>query len=481
MLTIEQKGPREWSFNYGDKDPIVIRLQTSSITNKFSIITEFIEMLNKKFSDFGEWFFNFLNECQDIETREDTVMKNINIIKKYVDEYIDTCDVDFSTFVDESKAKKSSILFSVAEIIEIIKLSGYLKIYSVLFNSEEVSLGRRVHKEVYNEFASKTIEMGIASKILDLIKAKTFSFNLTDKFMWDYVKNVKAKDLDTHIIEIFNYIMRDIVVLCEINKNPITFFIGVSNSHVLWTLRGVYKHSEVYNDEISTEDIHAIHINNLKLYSFNHTLGKLKGIAFEKVYDKLERMHLLSIGEGDTKADQHLVDFNKRITEIEHISPLCPSLVFPVLAKVTGVSYIHFKTISPEHSAVLSYYTNTIFSKVFRGEFRHLFQLLDYYPLSQPSMSTTYQIKNVHEYLDIQNKTQNFFGFNAKSFPYKVICQFVGLVSRINFCNLLTGQKMSGIPLSKIESDMIKFYTLFFANELDNKIQNMKSLIVSDF
>jgi hypothetical protein len=148
---------------------------------------------------------------------------------------------------------------------------------------------------------------------------------------------------------------------------------------------------------------------------------------------------------------------------------------------MTQISYIHFKTISPEHAAILSYYTGRMLQKVFKSDYRNLFDLLDYYPLTSPSINTTYKIKAVHDFIKIQDQTQNFFGFNTKIPPHKMLCHFIGRVSRINFCQLLTGQKLSGIPLSKVEVDMVNFFTKFFAGEMKGKIVELTALMNADF
>jgi len=156
-------------------------------------------------------------------------------------------------------------------------------------------------------------------------------------------------------------------------------------------------------------------------------------------------------------------------------------LVFPLLSRLTDISYVHFKTISPEHSAVLSYYFNRLVEKVFKGEYKNLFSLLDYYPDSKPSLTSTYKIKSVHDFIQKQNQTKNFFGFNTKIFPYKVLCHFIGRISRINLRHVITGKHITGIPLSKIESDAIRFYTEYFAGRLEGQMQELSALINNDF
>jgi hypothetical protein len=479
LLKFEQRGPKEWALMSDNEEKAILKLSSSSVTNKYHIVTDFIQRVAEhNGKTFSEWFVKFVTDCYDQTKRSGVVVDNIETIKQYCDDYMESLQINYNDFVDRSKAKKGSILFLPDEIKEVLKLSCYLKIYSVVSNNEELKLGEKLHRDIYNKFATNIIKTEIASKIFDVVKTKTFRYNLTDRFMWDYIKTIQCKDIGVHIIEIFNFIMNNIIILCDEHKNPITYFVGVIDESVKWFLRSVYKGTIVYDDEIATEDIHGTHINNLRSYSFNDTIGRLKAIAFDKIYDQLDQVNIMTFKD---KTDQYTIDFNNRLSEIKYISPLCACLTFPLLAKITDISYVHFKTISPEHAAVLSYYLNRLAEKVFKSEYKNLFSLLDYYPESQPSLNTTYKIKSIHEFLNIQNKTQDFFGFNTKILPHRMLCHYIGRVSRINFRHLLTGQKLTGIPLSKIESDMTQFYTRFFANQLNPQIEELIKLMNGDF
>jgi len=99
--------------------------------------------------------------------------------------------------------------------------------------------------------------------------------------------------------------------------------------------------------------------------------------------------------------------------------------------------------------------------------------------LSQPSLNTTYKIKSIHDYVNI--KDINFYGFQTKILPHKILCHFIGRVSRINFCHLLTGRKLSGIPLSKVEVDMIIFYTQLFSGKMEHRVDQLTRLMNQDF
>jgi hypothetical protein len=298
--------------------------------------------------------------------------------------------------------------------------------------------------------------------------------------MWEYIKNVQGKDIGIHIIEIFNFIMNHILILCEVDKNPITYFVGVIDESVKWFLRSVYKGSIVYDDSISTEDIQGINTDNLKTYSYNDTLGRLKSIAYEKIYELLQRQTTMTTEEV-TESDEFIISFHERASEINYVSPLAETLVFPVLSKMTQIPYHHFKTLSPEHAAVISVYIQVLFRKVFGADYKDLFSLLNYFPMKSPSLTTTYKIKSVHEYLKVQQEKKNFFGFNVKILPHTLLCHFIGRVSRIDFCDILTGRRLGGIPLSKIESGMIRFFTLYFSGAMDEQIVEMTKLMNADF
>jgi hypothetical protein len=465
-------------------EPIKLMLMSSSVTNKYFIVTKFIEGVAECCGEeFSDWFMQLLEDCHDEIKKPQTIIDNIPKLKEYANAYLDSRQIDFSQFVDESKAKKNSILFLPDEIEKIIRLSCYLKIYSVISNNEKLKLGQTLHREVYNKIASEIVETDVVRKIYDVIKTKTFRYNLTDKFMWEYIKNVQGKDIGVHVIEIFNFIMNHILVLCEENKNPITYFVGVIDESVKWFLRSVYKGSIVYDDSISTEDIQGINTDNLKTYSYNDTLGRLKGIAYEKIYELLQRNQTMIVEDSDdkTNGDENIISFHERASEIEFVSPLCETLVFPILSHMTQIPYYHFRTLSPEHSAVISVYMQNLFRKVFITDYKDLFALLNFFPTKSPSVSTTYKIKAIHNYIATQEQHKDFYGFDTKILPHALLCHYVGRVSRVDFCDVLTGRKLGGIPLSKIEHSMIQFYTLYFAGKMESEMFEMTRMMNADF
>ncbi len=477
ILQFEKVGQKQWTLSFPNGGTFELKMTPSSVTNKFEIITDFITGISEHIGEpFNDWLEKLLTEGSDPSKRSEVLFNNIASLKNFVDEYLIFTNVDYTQFVDESKAKKNSILFKADEIEMILKLSSYLKVYSIFSNTENLKLGKRFHQEIYNKIAADISDTEIVAKIFKVIQTKTFRYKQSDSFMWEYIKTIQCKDIGTHIIEIFNFIMNNILILCQHTKNPITYFVGVVDESVKWFLRSVYKGSIVYDDSVSTEDIHGSERDNLLTYSFNDTLGRLKNIAFDKIYEQLERDNT-----SLDHSDKYITDFHDRVKDIEFISPLSQCLVFPILSTITKIPYAHFKTISPEHTAILSYYTDTIFQKVFKADYRNLFSLLHYFPTSNPAIGTTYRVKNIHDYLNIQNNTKDFFGFNTKTLPHIILCHYVGRVSRVNFKHLLSGQVLSGIPLSKVESDMIVFYAKYFSGELNTQLSEMVALMNADF
>lgn len=477
MVNFEKVEQKAWEIKFENGESFPLKMIPSSITNKFEIVTDFVKGMSAHFGEsFDNWAYNLFKDAQEATTRPEVLIKNVDQIKGYVNDYLDYLDIDYSQFVDESKAKKNSILFMPDEIELIIRLSSYMKFYSLFSNTENFKLGKRFHQEVYNKFAADIAETEIISKIYKVIQTKTFKYKQSDSFMWEYIKTIQCKDIGTHVIEIFNFIMNNILILCEHDKNPITYFVGVVDESVKWFLRSVYKGSIIYDDSVKTEDIHGSERDNLLTYSFNDTLGRLKNVAFDKIYEQIERENT-----SLDQSDKLITEFHNRVKDIEFISPLSQCLVFPLLSQITKIPYAHFKTVSPEHTAVLSYYTQMLLQKAFKADYRNMFVLLEYFPTSNPAIGTTYRIKNIHDYLNIQNNTKDFFGFNTKTLPHLILCHYVGRVSRVNFQHLLTGHNLSGIPLSKIETDMIFFFTKYFAGELDEQIKLMVGLMNADF
>ncbi len=480
MIKFEKVEPKLINVYKDDDFLVKLDIVSSTITNKFNLVTSYVEDISEYNKDFDYWFESLVNEYIDSNERFMVLEKHIPALKEFSDDYITSRNIDFSKFTDESKAKKSTILFSPEEIEKIIRLSGYLKIYSIFSNSENLKLDQRLHKEAYNELA-KDIDMELIYKIFNVIRTKTFKYNMTDRYMWDYIKMIQCKTIDVHVIQIFNFIMNSILVLCEIDKNPITYFVTVVDESVKWFLRSVYKASVVYDDSVSTEDIQSTNRDNLRTYAYNDTLGRLKGLAYKQIHESLERNYQPKFNSDSEASDSHIIQFQRRIENVKYISPFCDFLVYPILAGITRIPYNHLKALSPEHSIILSVYVKGLLEKVYYPEFGSLFEMLNYYPEHQPSLITTYKLKNIQYFINFANTVNNFYGFETKILLCDMLSNFVGKISRCDFINIFDGQPLKGIPVSKLETEMIQFYTYFFSGKIEEKFPELRKDCLMEF
>lgn len=484
MIKIEEIEKKQWLVENEETDEqLIINMITSSVTNKFSIVADFVKKMIEVVPEFGPWFFNWLVDCGSKDASKNSrSYSEIETVKSFVEKYLSTLDLNLESFVDESKAKKNSIFFTVDDITSIVKLSSYLKVYSFILNSvpqsseeDEFILypGSTRHKEIYNKLAENLISSEITSKIFDVIKTRTFKYNMSDKFMWEYIRTLHAKDMHVHIIETFNFIMNNIIILCEEDKNPIIYFVSVIEESIKWFLKSVYRGTIVYDDTIATQDIHGIHVNNVMQFSYNDTLGKLKVIASDYATNVMENSNRIKMVDENQK----LIDFVSVLKEIEWVSPLAQCLVYPLLSKITDVTYIHFNTLSPDYAAPITFYVHSLLKKVFKGVYKETFSLLDYFPTKQPSTYTTYKIKDHQFFNDNFEKYRSFFGFANREMFFNLLCFHVGRIARVNWKHLITGEnKDGGLPMAIIEREMIDFYVRFFSGNMINEIKKLQEL-----
>jgi hypothetical protein len=208
-------------------------------------------------------------------------------------------------------------------------------------------------------------------------------------------------------------------------------------------------------------------------FSYNDTLGRLKIIASDYATKEMENNNRIKMLDDN----QRLIDFVAVLKEIEWVSPLAQCLIYPLLSKITDVTYIHFNTLSPEYAAPITFYTHSLLKKVFKGNYREIFNLLDYYPTKQPSTFTTYRIKDYDSFVATFNKYKSFFGFVNTEVFFESLCFHVGRIARVNWRHLITGDnKEGGLPMSAIESEIIDFYVRYFSGNLSDEIAKLQDL-----
>lgn len=447
---------------------INIDLKPGTVTNKFEFVVDFIHELEDFHKDngFSSWYKELLIKCkEDKENRFDILSSNLDKIRNYVDTFFDYEKFDYSKFVNRSKAKKNSILFEPDEIEKIQRVSSYLKLYAPIFNSKDMKLPEKLHDRIFTVLTKPIIEDSeVASKLFEVVKSKSYRLTLTDRSMWDYVFAARCITPDSNVIGIFNFIMNDILVVCKRDSNPIVFFTTVIDQSLNWFLRTVYTECYIYNDTISSEDIYSNpSVNNLKAYCYNDTIGRL--VSF--VYPLLDQV---APGQDTSNLDRVL-------TQVEHTSPLVECVVYPLLSKALNIPYEHFTTLAPKYAALLSLYMSYILRKS-TGNYPTIIRYLKLYPKDIAPTKTTYKLKNLHEFL---NEYDNFLGFKSVTKLFDILNSYIGKVSRTEFLDLFTGEKVENLPISSLEIELIDLIGKNFSGKLDDLISKIRDIIYDHF
>jgi len=480
-----------------------------SILNKFNTIIDFINECLKIETDdfgddFGEWLWNIVHTYdsaykEDLKQMENkstgidnskcnryaVLYDNIDKIKKYVHDFYDKINFDFTQFTSYANLKDNNIKFDEGEVRTVLEVSCCMKIYCFISYSTKKALGQSLHRKIYNLLIKDFIKTEIIEKIYNIVKTKTYRYNMTDRSMWEYLKNFQGKTIDAHIGETFNFLMNNIIVFCEYDKNPITFMVIVINNNSRWVLHSIYVQNIQYEGQLSTEDIHTITSDNLKTYAYNEVLGHLKSLAYKKIHASIKKYATVNIDGSNIIDDANrdeIIKLNNNIDKMTIHAPIHHCLTFPLLSRICDIPYYHMKTISASHACILSLYLYRLLTEkniTPHNKFHDFFEVLKYGVIKHPAVSTTFQIKYGEQFINLTNEFNSFYTFKNKTILHKIICHFIGVISRNKngYMDLYTGEIKDGFSVNKLEPSLIEFYIYLFAGKLDSVIDKIRQNI----
>jgi len=502
---VDPENKKIWNIFCNDiETPVTLNLVSSTTTNKFYIVAGWIQNLSEFFGEeFDAWFWDFINryensplnyDIKDIievtnqeNNKFEIISNEVEKIKDFVDRYIEGKNFDFAQFVNTKKMKKNKIIFTESDVKQIITVSGYLKIYAIISNSKTSSLPTYLHKKIYNKFVDEFSQSDIVKKIYNICRTKTYRYNMTDKYMWEYLREKQSRDPESYIIETFNFLMSHILTLCKPDRNPITYFVTVVDSGLKWFLRTRYDSYISYSELSSTEDIQSINFDNVKTHSYNMVLNRVREIAKATINAKIEAENPIIDDDycSENKFDSAMTTHgNILMSKLNHVSPIHEFLTFPIFSAITEIPYIHFKVVSKSMGSILSLYLHELLKNIFPGQFSTLFKLLDFYVDREKnksvSISTTYTLKD-HEVWNKVNQYQNFCSFNSRYMEVKIIEYFIGVLSSCKYRNLYTDDMLGSISVRSLEADCIEFYPAFYAGFLNDKFDELRMIINKAF
>jgi hypothetical protein len=433
----------------------------SPITNKFPKLMEFLEDASDKLGpEFDQWFITLVTDYKRTNYDYLVIKRNISQLKIWCDQYLVKLNINFENYINRAKISKNSIFFDAEEIEKIIKASNYLKIYFIIAQDVDMKLVNKFHKETYNELIEGINNNNIIYKLFKIVSSKTYEYNYTDRFMWDYIKAIYCKTTDMHIFSIFNFLMNNILVTCAATSNPIPYLISVIDESIKWILKNIYKDAIIYSDTLSTQDVYTIQgKDNLSSYAHNDTLGKLLIIS----YNQLE-----------THGIDNIESFKSVLNSLKEISLFSNYITYPILSKVLDIPYRHFLTLSVSNSYLLNILVYSILSDEFKKKYPVMSKMLLCYNKQKPILKTTYKVKNI----DVFTETVGtFLSFKNVNTPYDFYSNIVGKISRNTYSSFTNDQEITNFPLAKLEIDIVKFYNDYFDNRCETLFDELRDKI----
>ena len=436
-------------------------------SNKYDVLFNFVQnMCNELGKECEDWYINLVKDYADKQDFQ-IIYSQIDNIKKYCDEYITKLNIDFEGYIDKSKASKSSIFFDSDEIKEIVKSSSYLKVYYTLYKDMNMDIPQRFNNKIFQQLVKNITNSPIIIKLHKIVSSKTFEYNSSDKFMWQYIKNMFCRTPDMHITSIFNFVVNYIIVTCETNMNPIPYLISVIDESIKWILRTTYKDSIVYSDSISTQDVNSVvGRDNLKTYAHNNTIGQLCVMA----YDALDQLF-----EENERKEAKIEEFKNKIESIKELSVISECITYPILSKILDIPFRHFQTLSVSTSYIL----NILLYKLMEGtyfeeHYPYMRRTLLYHNLQRPITKTSYKIKNLNKFLETFD---HFLGFKNRASVYEIYSLLIGKITKNDYVDFISGNQVMTFPINQIETEIVDFYNKYFSGKLDSELEKIRQKI----
>ena len=439
-------------------------LKSSPGSNKYDEMLEFIEDMSMELgTKFDDFYIGTIRQYEDSNYDHRIIENAVNDIIKYCDEYIEKKNINFEAYINKSKASKSSIFFDADEIKEIIKSSSYLKVYYSIHKDLTMKLGDQFNKEIFQRLVKNLTNSAIILKLHKIVSSKTYEYNHTDKFMWEYIKNLCCKTPDMHISHIFNFIINNIIITCKVDANPIPYLISVIDESIKWVLRSIYKESIIYSDAISTQDVAAVSgKDNLNTYAYNNTISKLALLSYHRL-------------DNIFNAEEKIEEYKTHIDNIKEHSVIAANITFPIMYKITDIPYRHFLTLPIATSYLLSMllYSYLKDHEIVR-KYPTLIKSLTYYNTQKPIVKTTYKLKQLTAF----TKTfDSFLGFKNYTTPYDIYSSIIGKINKNEYVSFVTGNPVPNFPSARMETEIIEFYNSYFSGALDPLINELRDKI----
>ena len=468
----DKKDKRKWAIiELGEdstfKNQIInLELIPSSLTNKFTIVTNLIEELSETMEEFEPWFKGLIKTYTENAYDSSIIFDNIATFIEISEKYIDSKDIEFSSFSRSDKSSKTSILFTADDIRTIAISSTALKLYAIFAYDLTLKLPENIHKQAYEKLIQSCIDKEITTKIFHLVKSRIYRSSITDRYMWDLIWVSVLETPETYVMTIFNFIMSNIISTIAPERNPIPFIVSIVDDSIRWMMRSVYKDRVLYGEAFGgSDDIYGSSISkdSFQVICCNDVIGKAASIGM----DLLENEYKLEQKDYEGIRD--------RLDSVDLLYPNMKLIILPIVSKVLEIPYKYLLTCPPKHALLCGVFMSHLAKGVLDTKYPIIYEFLLSTPKTMSTVSTrsSYKIKKLD---NVINRDARIFGFSAKKLKFDIMSSLCGVSnsSKRNLVSLITGDTISKIGCFDLEADVISFFSDLYSDGLEEEIKEMR-------
>ena len=142
--------------------------------------------------------------------------------------------------------------------------------------------------------------------------------------MWDFIRMMISETPESYVMTVFNFLMKSILILINVDQNPVPFLISTIDDSIRWLMRSVFKDRIIYGEVFGgVDDLFgsALTKENFYLFCCQDVIGKAAAVGMTILEEK-------QLTDGEF---QHVVDRLDGINKIHHSALL---VILPIASKV---------------------------------------------------------------------------------------------------------------------------------------------------
>jgi hypothetical protein len=471
-LAAKENSKKDWILYQVDENnklvrPVIVELEcTSPSKTKFKHVKEIIGDLCS-IDWFEDWFVKLIDDYIESSRNAEIIQNNIPMFLKAAEEFVESKNIKFKNFSKPEKSSKTSIMFLPEEIEKLAVVSTALKLYSLFWFDSKLNLPENEHKEAYRKLVQPCVDMGTVEKIFNLIRTRVYISNITDRYMWELIKMFTQEVPESHIMSIFIFLMQSMIHNLNIEKNPVPFLIKIIDDSVRYMMRSVITEKFFYGESFGgSEDIYGSSVSKESFHVF----------CCNDVLSKAANAGMKILEENPKLSESEFIKIKDRLDDLSSLYPSLKLVSLPIISKVLEIPYKFLLTSPPKHTVLASLFMYFLSSDILDKEHPIITEFLAATPKREANLYSTNSSYKLRSIKQIINDPIPIFGFKSKPIKCDIMSSICGVLttSKRNLNNLIDGHDLSKWTFKELENQMIKFFTKFYSNALDDKFLLMR-------